>query len=272
MAVFLGFVQFASASIFSYAAAPSSPIAHLQSGPGVAIFSAISRVAPAPYVETMLAGNALRRSDLSGADGYAHELPAGAIKSELLGKIALARGQGELAREYFLAAPDVDEMQVEIRKISETNADAAFAWESALKDRLQSLTTHPDAVAFAYWRMGQLVTLRGYRSPPSRAKLWREGFHYYSVAANLAPLSERYLLAVGSQALLLREDDLARKYFARGVDVDPISADAYAGLGIVAYRSQNVALARRYAELARARNAKAVILAHLDLDLTNAPR
>lgn len=272
LALFLGLVQFASASIFSYAAAPSSLVAHLSARRGAAIFSRIARVAPAPYVETMLAGNALRNGDLSGAEAYALKMPAGASKSELLGKIALAHGQGELAREYFLAAPDVDEMQAEIRAMSDTNADAAFAWELALKDRLQSLTTHPDAVAFAYWRMGQLITLRGYRDPPARATLWRKGFHYYTVAANLAPLSERYLLAAGSQAMLLREYDLARKYYQRGVDADPTSADAYAGLGIVAYRSQNVALARRYAEMARARDPKSVILAHLDLDLANAPQ
>lgn len=218
----------------------------------------------------MLAGNALRDGDLTAAERYAHKMPAGATKSELLGRIALARGSGELAREYFLAAPDVDEMQAEIRDVSRTNAGAAFAWEVALKNRLESLTTHPDAVAFAYWRMGQLVTLRGYRSPRERATLWREGLRYYVVAAHLAPLSERYLLAAGSQALLLRNDEVARSYFQRGVDADPTSADAYAGLGIVAYRSQNIERARAYAALARARDPKATILAHLDLDLANA--
>ncbi len=199
---------------------------------GAAIFSRIERVAPAPYLETMLAANALRGGDLAAAAGYAHKIPAGPVKSELLGRIALARGEGELAREYFLAAPDVDEMQ--------------------------------------NWRMGQLITLRGYRSPPLRARLWRQGMHYYTVAARLAPLSERYLLAAGSQALLLRDDEAAHTYFQRGVDVDPTSADAYAGLGIVAYRTQNVALARKFAVLARQRDSKALILAHLDLDLANA--
>lgn len=270
MAVFLGFVQFASASIFSYAAAPGSLVARMKPAIGAAIFSRIERVAPAPYLETMLAANALRGGDLAAAAGYAHKIPAGPIKSELLGRIALARGEGELAREYFLAAPDVDEMQTQISTISQTNADAAFGWELALKNRLQSLTTHPDAVAFAYWRMGQLITLRGYRSPPLRARLWRQGMHYYTVAARLAPLSERYLLAAGSQALLLRDDEAAHTYFQRGVDVDPTSADAYAGLGIVAYRTQNVALARKFAVLARQRDSKALILAHLDLDLANA--
>lgn len=238
----------------------------------MAIFTRIERVAPAPYVETMLAGNALRDGDLSTAASYANKMPADATKSELLGRIALARGQGELAREYFLAAPDVDAMQAQISAISQTNADAAFGWELALKDRLQSLTTHPDAVAFAYWRMGQLVTLRGYRNPPLRASLWRRGLHYYTVAARLAPLSERYLLAAGSQGLLLRDDDVARTYFQRGVDADPTSADAYAGLGIVAYRAKNFARAREFAQLARARDPKALILTHLDLDLANAPQ
>lgn len=247
-------------------------MSHLPAQGGVAIFSRIESVAPAPYVETMLADNALRVRELSGAAGYAHKLPAGAIKSELLGRIALARGQDELAREYFLAAPDVDEMQMQIGAISQTNADAAFQWELALKDRLQSLTTHPDAVAFAYWRMGQLSTLRGYRSPPLRATLWRQGLHYYTVAARLAPLSERYLLAAGSQALLLRDDAVARSYFQRGVDADPTSADAYAGLGIIAYRAEDFSQARTFAALARERDPKAVILAHLDLDLANAPQ
>lgn len=272
MTLFLGFVQLASASIFSFAAAPNSLVSRLHAGTGVAIFSRLARVAPAPYVETMLAGNALRLGDIREAAAYARNIPGGAIKSELLGRIALARGQGELAREYFLGAPDVDEMQAQISAISQTNADAAFGWELALKNRLQSLTTHPDAVAFAYWRMGQLITLRGYRSPPLRATLWRQGMRYYAVAARLAPLSERYLLAAGSQALLLRDDDVARNYFRRGVNVDPTSADAYAGLGIVAYRARNLAEARTYASLARERDPHALILAHLDLDLAKSPQ
>jgi tetratricopeptide (TPR) repeat protein len=272
LVVFLGCVQFASASLFAHRVSPDSIVARIPPRYGVAVYSAIERVAPAPYIESMLAWYALDSGNLADAEQHAHKMPNSAVKSELLGRIAEARDQPLLAREYFLVAPDVDEMQAQIATISRTNAAEAFDLEVAFKNRLESLTTHPDAVADAYWRMGQLTTLRAYLDPALRGTLFSQGLSYYNVAIGLAPLSERYILAAGSQALLMRDDAMAQQYFTRGIDVDPTSADAYAGLGIVAFRANDLSEARFYAAQSHARDPHAHILSELEHDLANVSR
>jgi tetratricopeptide (TPR) repeat protein len=272
LVAFLGCVQFASSSLFAHRVSPGSIVARIPPRYGVAVYSAIERVAPAPYIESMLAWYALYDGNLAEAELHAHKMPNSAVKSELLGRIAQARNQPLLAREYFLVAPDVDEMQRRITAMSRTNPAEAFDLEVAFKNRLESLTTHPDAVADAYWRMGQLATLRAYLDPSLRATLLTQGLSYYNVAIGLAPLSERYMLAAGSQELLMHNDALAQQYFNRGLDVDPTSADAYAGLGIVAFRASDIAEARYYEAQARARDPHAHILADLEHELANASR
>ncbi len=53
----------------------------------------------------------------------------------------------------------------------------------------------------------------------------------------LAPLSERYLVEAANQADLLEERARAQRFFNRAADIDPTSADAVAGLGVVAWQN-----------------------------------
>jgi tetratricopeptide (TPR) repeat protein len=245
-------VQFASDAILSSAGSPQSLPAHLPAAIGVRIYEAIERVAPAAYVEAMLARAAFARGDLDEAKRHALRVPESALRNESLGRIAQARGDERAAQRYFLAPADVFSVQDDIDRLSTSDPAGAYELEMQLKDRLERLTTHPDAVAESYWHLGQLATLRAETEPPASAHWLAVGMRDYRRAVALAPLSEKYLLAAGSQALTLGDAASARRYFARTIDADPASADAYAGLGVVALRTGDRATAR--SEAARSRS------------------
>lgn len=248
LALALGTVQAASDAIFSSAAAPSSLPARLPPSLGVRLYKSIASIAPAPYVQAMLAQAEFDRGNYAGAQAYAQRLPPSPRRSDMLGKIARKRGLDALAESYFLQANDVFAITADVNRLAVAHPAAAYRLEMRLKNRLQQLTTHPDAVAEAYWRLGQLSTARSYRRTGSASTAWLErGMRDYRHAIALAPLAEKYLLAAGAQALNLGEIPAARQFYRRAADVDPASADAYAGLGIAALDRGHLALARSYA-------------------------
>jgi tetratricopeptide (TPR) repeat protein len=197
---------------------------------GATVYGALERVAPAPYVEEMLAQNALATNDLEGAQRYALRLPSSASRNELLARIAELRGQSQLALEYYLVAPDVDAVDRYVSALGHTDPIAAYALENELLQRLQALTTHPDAVAEAYWRLGRLSTRRGYLYPHDRLAAWNASLPDYLQAAGLAPLSEKYWLALGNQYLLLGDWPAAKAAFLRAINVHPGSTHAKVGI------------------------------------------
>jgi tetratricopeptide (TPR) repeat protein len=263
----LGCVQIASDALFARAGVPRSLPSRLSFTLGERAYRVIERVAPAPFVEAMLAQDALENGDVATAQAHALLMPASPVRNELLARIAQAQGERALALEYFLVAPDVAAVQEQVRKIAHDDPVAALDLESRLKDRLDALTVHPDAVAEAYWVLGQLWTDRAYRDPSHRDAMFREGLQNYRSAVSMAPLSEKYLLAVASQYLTLHDWPSARRFFQRGVDVDPSSADAYAGLGIVLLHGGDVSGARQYASRARSLDPGARILHDLERQL-----
>jgi len=269
VASILAFVQIASAALFSSAGTPGSLPARLSPGMGARIYGMLDRVAPAPYVETMLAEYAIAGGDTTAAQRATVRLPASPMRNELLGRIADMRGDHRLALEYFLVAPDASTVQQEVDRESRVDPMTAYRLEQQLADRLDALTVHPDAVAEAYWRLGKLATQASYlpSTPQHPIVLNRArsllAMRQYLRAVDLAPLNERYLLAAGSQALLLDDSVRARRLFQRGVDADPASADAYAGLGLVAVRAGDIALARTLAARSAALDPNAHILADL---------
>jgi tetratricopeptide (TPR) repeat protein len=260
----LGCVQFASAALLSRAGTPGSLPSRLPETLGLRIYEALERIAPAPFVESMLARSAFDAGDLATAERHALQLPASPARNEWLGRIAQVRGQDEIALEYFLVAPDVDAVQRQVERIASSDPRAAFALEDLFRGRLEALTTHPDAVADAYWRLGQLATAQAVRQPSQRTALLREGMREYRRAVDLAPLSDRYLLAAGSQALDLNDMPTARHFFQRGVDADPTSADAYAGLGLATLRLGDAAAAKQDEVRARSLDPSSRILHDLE--------
>ena len=244
-------MQAGSDGIFSRAAAPRSVPAAISLSTGSAIYRAIARVAPAPYVYKMLADAAFDQGDLSGARAYAQRLPDSPARAELLGRVALARGDQSAASRYFIDANDVFALRTAVAQLAKRDLPAAYALQSRLKDRLASTATHPDALADAYWELGRLATQRGYANPSARDMWFEAALRDYEHAVALAPTAERYLMAAGSQELNLGDPASASRYFTRVVAQNPASADAYAGLGVSAYRLGNLAEARRYEALSR---------------------
>jgi len=224
-AALLGLVQIASDAIFSAAAAPGSLPARLQPHTGVAIYRAIARFAPAPYVIGMLESAAFTSGDLGAARSYALQLPASGRREDDLGRIAMARGQTAIALEHFVAAQDSAAVDAYVIKTWKANPAAAYALERDLKDQLASSSTHPDSLALAYWRMGTLAIAL------NRPRLALADFEQ---AVHISPLSERFLIWAGYEAYDLHRLDTAGGYFDRAIASDPTSADAYAGAGLVA--------------------------------------
>lgn len=239
----LAAVQVASDAIFTRAAAPASVPAHIPSPIGVRIYELITRYAPAPYAFDMLARTALARVDTGTAQRYALQLPPSSTRSELLGRIAQARGNDRAARHYFIQAGDILSVDAQVQKLARHDLRAAFALELQLENRLEAGGTHPDAVAESYWKLGVLCALQG---------RLRQAMDYYTRAVALSPISAKYLIAAGFQAYNLQQSAQAEQYFQRAIAVDPGSADAYAGAGMAALRLGDRARAQAYAARARA--------------------
>ncbi len=218
---------------------------------GAQAYAAIENIAPAPYVAAMLTTAALDRNDLAIAQSYAQRLPESAARAELLGRIARSRGNDAQAYRYFVDANDVFAIRGEVDRLAVHDLPGAYELELRLKDRLERTATHPDALADAYWGLGRLATQRGYMDPTHRRAWFEEGMRDYDAAVKLAPLAERYLVAAGSQELNLGEPARAHAFFKRAADGNPASADAYAGLGVAAFRLGDLASARQYERLSR---------------------
>lgn len=239
----LGAVQLGSDAIFASVADAHSLPAHVPAQTGVAIYGAIARVAPAPYVNDMLARSALASGDLHMAQAYVQRLPVSANRSELQARLALARGDERAAQEAFVNAGDVLAIEAEVRGLAQRDPAAAYGLETQLKDRLKESSTHPDAVAEAYWHLAVLAAQQ-HRLGLAMAN--------YRRAIALSPISSKYLISAGFQAYDLRLYAEAQRDFQRAIGVDPASADAYAGAGMVALRLGDREGAQAYAERSRA--------------------
>jgi tetratricopeptide (TPR) repeat protein len=252
--VALAIVQLASYALDARAAVPGSLPSRVPLGFGLAVYHALDRIAPAPFVESTLAAQSLATGDFGAAQRYALRLPSSPTRDELLAQTARARGDAMLALEYDLAAPDVDAVSQAAFALATSDPEAAYQLEMHLKDRLILLTTHPDAVAEAYWNLGEFGNRSAWRkvsgSPTQIAWLRRAASNFESAVA-LAPLSEKYALSAGNQAALLGDFTRARALFAQAAEIDPGGADAIAGLGIAAFSSGDLTQAR--ADLSRAR-------------------
>ncbi len=71
LAVVLGAIQLASDALDSSAAAPLTLPRSVPLAFGLSVYRTLDRIAPAPYVETSLAREALARGDADAAQRYA---------------------------------------------------------------------------------------------------------------------------------------------------------------------------------------------------------
>lgn len=263
-------IQLASDSLNAAAAANGSLPARIPIAYGVAVYRALDRIAPAAYVEASLAGYELSTGDPDAALRHALQLPPSPVRDELLARTAAARGDRALALEYDLAAPDVEAVQRVVGALLPGHPAQAYALERALNVRLSLLSTHPDAVAETSWRMGELANRTAWRQVPgSPAQIaWLKiGMRHFQAAADLAPLSGKYAIAAANQAVQLGDLGRGARLFARAVAADPASADAVAGLGVVAFRRGDRAGARADLQRARKLDPNALMVRALERDL-----
>ncbi len=267
----LAIVQLASDSLSASAAAPGTFPTRVPSDFGRLVYRWLDRVAPAPYVEATLAQDALGRGDTDAAEQYALRLPGSPVRDELLARAALARGERQLALEYFLAAPDAAAVNAAADDaLASRDPAGAYRLEELLENRLAMLRTHPDSVAETYWRMGryanQLAFVQVSGSAAQNAWL-RRGLNALEAAVALSPLSERYAIEAANQADLLGDRARASQLFGQALAIDPASADAVAGLGVIAFQNGDRASAARYLERARALDPQSLMVRALERDL-----
>jgi Flp pilus assembly protein TadD len=91
--------------------------------------------------------------------------------------------------------------------------------------------------------------------------------HDFEYAVTLSPLSQRYVIAAANQADLLGDRARAAELFHTATEIDPNSADAIAGLGVVALERGDRAAAQRYLKRARAVDAGSLMVRALERDL-----
>jgi O-antigen ligase/tetratricopeptide (TPR) repeat protein len=249
------FVQLGSDAMFARAAAPGSLPARLPPGLGTRVYDALERVAPLPFVEAMLTGDALRRGDLDAAAAHAARMPASTLRNEDEARIALARGRHDEAVRRFLEAGDDAALQADVLQLMQTGrAQEAYALEDRMRRRLAAAKTRPNAVADSWWRLGRLAVRLGDV---------QQADDDFARARALAPLNTKYLIDSGTLALQRRRGDVARALFARAAEIDPGSADAVAGMGLAAAERGDRADAAKLAERAARLNARAPLVARL---------
>lgn len=207
-----------------------------------------------PALRVALARRALDDGDLALATRRVAQLPPSLERSALEGRLAELRGDGAAAANDFLAAGDGEGVARRAQALAGAgHTGEALALERQLADRLQSDPSQVDALADSWLSIGRLEQAQAYRlgtgTAAGRAAEQRAA-DAYARAVELAPLSERYLISAGSQALNLGELDAATAYFAQAREADPASGEAYAGLGEAALRRGDRTEAR--AQLERA--------------------
>jgi tetratricopeptide (TPR) repeat protein len=256
--VILAFVQVASDALYASAAAPGTFPHYVPFSFGLHVYRLLDRIAPSPYVDSTLASIALQRGDLDAAEHYAVAMPNSSVRNDLLGRVALARGQNALATEYFFVAPDPAAMNVQIRKLTVHDIPGALDLEQRFRDRLIELGTHPDLVAESYWHSAVMA-----------AALRRNGeaMASYEAAVRLAPLNMNYVLSAADQALLDGDTRTAERYYRIGRRADPGSAEFVAGLGLVALREGQRALAVQYLHQAMGMNPNLPLVMKLSHEL-----
>lgn len=224
-----------------------------------------------PALRLVLARRALERDDLEVAQAYIEGLPQSPDRLALAGRLAERRGDGAASLRAYLAADDLDDVERQVDALAaQQRFDRALVLQNAIVARLRTDPTQTDALAQAYYELGQLDEARSWRlrilSPP-RYDAEAQAAAAYAEAVALAPLSERYLIAYGNQLLNVKRGAEAERTFARAYDIDPASPEPLVGLGEAAFRRGNVATARSYLERARKAGPQDAAVARLAREL-----
>ena len=246
----LGIVQIGSDALLARAAVPASLPRMLPPRLGRAIYRAIDRVAPAPFVARELGRDALRHGDLASAERYAVTLPAGGARDALFASIERTRGDEALAIEYELAGIDLPRLLARIDTLEAKHPRTAYTLAARVRARLATTTTHPDALANILWRCGSIATSAVYHG--HRPELWNpRARRAFLAAARMAPYDNNYALGVAAYYYRMHENARAQHWYRRVISINPSSANGWSGLGSIALRAGDLAAARRFLATAR---------------------
>ena len=249
----LGALQVVSSALLRDYARPYALPALLPADMDDRLFGESGARAPTSGLRLLLARQALADHNYALAELRLRNVPPGRDRDQLTGLLEEARGDhADAIHDYLLAGDSNGLEREEARVTASGDTRGAVLLQREIVARLKKDRTQPDALAEAWWRLGLAEQLDGYMHYPiSSRRPWQiRAMKAYENAVALAPLSERYLVAAGSQELNLNDAATAQRYFERARDVDPTSAQAWVGLAQVALRRGDRAAARRY--LARA--------------------
>ncbi len=208
--VVCAYVQIASDALLGFAARAYALPAHLSADAGRRMDEALARAAPLPFVERVLADDALSRSDPGAAASFAARLPPGRQRDDLEGQIDALRGDDAGAIAYYLSAGD--DTRVLPFEATTQHVGDAYALERRIRDRLATDETRPDALAESWWRLGGFALRLG-----NVREAEADDLH----AIALAPLNTKYLKDAGRVALRLRDSRTAADDFGRALAIDP---------------------------------------------------
>ncbi len=250
----LGALQI-TAAVALRAQAVAFSLAH--GAPGI-VAGAVDALEPHAYepeeLRRVLGVHALERGDLARAERFAESLHAGPDRSALEGAIAQARGDDAHAIADYLAAGDLVRLEAFIDAIAARGQSArALALQARTIATLQSAGAQNDTLAEAYYRDALLLQAHAYAigpAAPAGHAFEVRSQAAYARAAALAPLEERYLIALGNQDLNLERLDAARATFEHLRELHPTSVEALTGLADAAIRAHDPAAAAGYLDAA----------------------
>jgi tetratricopeptide (TPR) repeat protein len=173
-------------------------------------------------------------------------------RGALEGRLAEQEGNERAAIAAYLRAGDFESLTREVSRMETSGKSReALSIQREIVRRLGLIRTQPDALADAWWRLGQVCAKLGYQEKSERAAYRRQAFEAYEQALSLAPFSQTYLLNAGYEAFDLGDFAQASALFSRARDADPKSVNALVGLGRIAFLRGDHAQAHAYLAAAR---------------------
>ncbi|GAC1571432.1 MAG: hypothetical protein NVS3B7_01540 [Candidatus Elarobacter sp.] len=237
VATALAGVQLASTAAYGdLAVRPSLPVLLHARAPGL--------LRPLLGGTSARAAASVHNGDLTTARALVATLPDDATTADLRGRIAEAEGRRDAAVEHYVRAGDVVRAQALIDGLAQTDPARALHDQELLVAGLRGDARAAEVTGQAWWRLGELQALAGYRDAARRTRWWHDAQTSYERALAYAPNEETYLLAAGYQSLANGDVEASSRRYARAVQVVPNSAAAYAGLAWTAAARGGCAQAR----------------------------
>jgi tetratricopeptide (TPR) repeat protein len=236
-------VQLFSDGVFgSLAESPSLPRALASTWPfAFAHATGLERFAA---VRLALARGALLRNDTATAATLVAPLGDRPDAVEVRARVALARGEANVALRDFVAVGDFSGARATIDALALHDPVAALAVIRDFDARLQRTGDAPEDTAEVEWREGQIAAAAALAVPAHAPAYRAVALDAYRRALVRAPNEEKYLLNYAFEALRAGEPREARSTYVRATHVVPDSVDAFLGVAVSAAVTGDCATAR----------------------------